>query len=129
MRRSFRDGKLVAADLAYRIRAGIFAVGNTLGPRFLEKVYENALAIELRGVGLSVRTQVPVQVFYKRQVVGDYLADMLVEERVLLELKAVRDLRPEHEAQLLNYLRATKKPVGLLVNFGTTRVQIKRRIL
>ena len=123
------DGKLVAADLTYRIRAGIFAVGNTLGPGFLEKVYENALAIELRGVGLSVRTQVPVQVFYKRQVVGDYLADMLVEEHVLLELKAVRDLRPEHEAQLLNYLRATKKPVGLLVNFGTTRVQIKRRIL
>jgi len=123
------DGKLVAADLTYRIRAGIFAVANTLGPGFLEKVYENALAIELRGVGLSVRTQVPIRVFYKRQVVGDYLADMLVENHVLLELKAVRDLRPEHEAQLLNYLRATRKPVGLLVNFGQPRVQIKRMIL
>ena len=123
------DEKLVAEDLTYRIRASIFAVANTLGPGFLEKVYENSLAIELRRAGLVVRTQVPIRVFYKRQIVGDYQADMLIENHVLLELKAVRDLRPEHEAQLLNYLRATRKPVGLLVNFGQPRVQIKRMVL
>jgi len=72
---------------------------------------------------------VPIRVFYKRQVVGDYLADMLVEDHVLLELKAIRDLRPEHEAQLINYLRATQTPLGLLVNFGQPRVQIKRMVL
>ncbi|WP_006749153.1 GxxExxY protein [Thioalkalivibrio paradoxus] len=123
------DEKLVAEDLTYRIRAGIFAVANTLGSGFLEKVYENALAIELRSAGLAVSTQVPIRVFYKRQIVGDYQADMLIENHVLLELKAVSALRPEHEAQLLNYLRATRKPLGLLVNFGQPKVQIKRMVL
>lgn len=123
------DGKLVAEDLTYRIRVGIFAVANTLGPGFLEKVYENALAIELRSAGLAVSTQVPIRVFYRRQIVGDYQADMLIENHVLLELKAVSTLRPEHEAQLLNYLRATRKPLGLLVNFGQPKVQIKRMVL
>ena len=123
------DEKLVAEDLTYRVRASIFAVANTLGPGFLETVYENALAIELRGAGLVVSTQVLIRVFYKRQMVGDYQADMLIENRVLLELKAVSALRPEHEAQLLNYLRATRKPVGLLVNFGQPRAQIKRMVL
>ena len=71
------DEKLVAEDLTYRIRSSIFAVANTLGPGFLEKVYENALAIELRSAGLAVSTQVPIRVFYKRQIVGDYQADLL----------------------------------------------------
>jgi len=129
MRGILMDEKLVAEDLTYRIRASIFAVANTLGSGFLEKVYENALAIELRCAGLVVSTQVPIRVFYKRQIVGDYQADMLIENHVLLELKAVSALRPEHEAQLLNYLRATRKPVGLLVNFGQPKVQIKRMVL
>lgn len=129
MRGILMDEKLVAEDLTYRIRAGIFAVANTLGSGFLEKVYENALAIELRSAGLAVSTQVPIRVFYKRQIVGDYQADMLIENHVLLELKAVSALRPEHEAQLLNYLRATRKPLGLLVNFGQPKVQIKRMVL
>ena len=123
------DEKLVAEDLTYRIRSSIFAVANTLGPGFLEKFYENALAIELRSAGLAVSTQVPIRVFYKRQIVGDYQADLLIENHVLLELKAVSTLRPEHEAQLLNYLRATQKPVGLLVNSGQPKVQVKRMVL
>ena len=89
-----------------------------LGYGFLEKVYENALANELRRMGLKVEQQTKIQVFYNGEVVGEYFADLLVEDAVIVELKAVRNLLIEHEAQLLNYLRATPFEVGLLLNFG-----------
>ena len=85
---------------------------------FLEKVYENVLAMTLTGMGLKVQQQARIMVYFQGQVVGEYFADLLVEDVVIVELKAVAHLLPEHEAQLLNYLRATPYEVGLLLNFG-----------
>ena len=93
-------------------------VYHRLGYGFLEKVYENALAGELRRMGLKVEQQVKIDVFYEGEIVGEYLADLVVEDVVIIELKASRSLLNEHEAQLLNYLRATPYEVGLLLNFG-----------
>lgn len=121
--------ELVEADLTFQIRSCVFAVSNELGAGFLEQVYERALVIELRNAGLAVQAQCPIKVHYKGQVVGDYYADLLVEDRVLLELKACRALTPEHEAQILNYLKATGIKVGLLINFGQGKTQIKRFVL
>jgi GxxExxY protein len=92
-------------------------VYHRLGYGFLEKVYENALASELRHMGLKVEQQVKIDVFYEGEIVGEYFADLVVENIVIVELKASRSLLNEHEAQLLNYLRATPHEVGLL-NFG-----------
>jgi GxxExxY protein len=103
-----------------------YSVSNTLGIGFLEKVYENALAHEVCKAGLKVEQQAPLKVVYDQVVIGDYYADLLVEKRVLVELKAVSTLATEHTAQALNYLRATGLEICLLINFGTTRVQIKR---
>ena len=89
-----------------------------LGYGFLEKVYENALCIVLSDLGLNVRQQAPILVHFQGQVVGEYFADLLVEDLVLVEMKAASRLLLEHEAQLLNYLRATPYEVGLLLNFG-----------
>ncbi len=90
-----------------------------LGYGFLEKVYENALAIALRQMGLKVEQQAEILVYFAGEVVGEYYADLLVEGCVLIELKAAQNIAPEHEAQLLNYLRATPYEVGLLLNFGS----------
>jgi GxxExxY protein len=103
-------------------------VSNTLGTGFLEKVYENALAIELRRAGLKVEQQKPLKVFYEGAVVGEYFADVVVNGRVLIELKAIRVFEEVHQAQLLNYLKATNLRVGLLFNFGTPRLGIKRMV-
>ena len=89
-----------------------------LGYGFLEKVYENAMLIALHDLGLAVRAQAPISVYFQDQMVGEYFVDMLVSDAVLVELKAVHNLTNEHEAQLLNYLRATPYEVGLLLNFG-----------
>jgi len=93
-------------------------VYHRLGYGFLEKVYENALVSELRRMGLKVEQQVKINVFYEGEIVGEYFADLVVEDVVIVELKASRSLLNEHEAQLLNYLRATRYEVGLLLNFG-----------
>jgi GxxExxY protein len=103
-----------------------YTVSNTLGIGFVEKVYENALALEIRKTGLKVEQQTPLKVLYGSVAVGDFYVDLLVEKRVLVELKAVSLLKDEHTAQALNYLRATGLEVCLLINFGTTKVQIKR---
>jgi len=100
-------------------------VHRALGPGFLESVYENAIALELVANNLDVKRQVSVPVWFREQKVGNFVADMLVENTVLLELKAVRILEGSHEAQILNYLRATDLEVGLLLNFGV-KPQIKR---
>jgi len=104
----------------------VFKVTNTLGSGFLEKVYENALAIELQGARLVFEQQVPITVSYQNQVVGSYIADLLIEGRLLIELKACRALEDAHTAQCLNYLKAMGLPTCLLVNFGTPKPQIKR---
>ncbi|TYO98342.1 GxxExxY protein [Geothermobacter ehrlichii] len=103
-----------------------YAVGRELGCGFLEKVYENALRIELEREGLRAEQQHPVQVCYRGQVVGDFVADLLVDGDLIVELKAVKQLEDVHLAQCLNYLKATGRPVGLLINFGQSKVQIRR---
>jgi len=103
-----------------------FTVSNTLGAGFLEKVYENALAHELRKAGLRVEQQKPITVEYDGVVVGEYVADLVVNGSVIVELKAVKALDQIHYAQCLNYLRATGMKVCLLLNFGTPKLQIKR---
>jgi len=112
-----------------RIITCVYRVSNTLGSGFLEKVYENALTIELRQNGLKVEQQHPIRVFYNNEPVGDFAADLLVEDSVIMELKSVRTLDDVHSAQCLNYLKATGLTVCLLVNFGRPRVEIKRLIL
>jgi GxxExxY protein len=106
-----------------------YTVSSTLGAGFLEKVYENALAHELRKAGLSVETQKPIQVWYDGVLVGDYFADLLVKGCVILELKATRVFDDQHFAQCINYLKATGLKLCLLFNFGNTRVEVKRIML
>jgi GxxExxY protein len=113
-------------DITRQIIGCAYTVGNTLGAGFLEKVYENALVHELRKTGLVCAQQHKIQVFYDDTVVGDYVADILVENTVLLELKAVKQLDEVHFAQCLNYLKATGLQVCLLINFGAPRVEIRR---
>lgn len=113
--------------LTRQIIGAFFRVYNRLGYGFLEKVYERALAIELREIGLRVACQKPVKVFYGGRMVGDYFADLVVEDSVIVELKAAEALHPAHEAQLVNYLRATEIEVGLLLNFGT-KPQFSRKL-
>ena len=113
-------------ELTKKIIGCAYIVHNKLGPGFLEKVYENALRIELQQAGLRVKQQEPISVFYDGQIVGEYYADLWVEERVVVELKAALALIKEHEVQLVNYLTATKVDLGLLLNFGSS-VQVKRK--
>jgi GxxExxY protein len=103
-----------------------FKVANTLGAGYLEKVYENALAHELRKAGLEVEQQAPISVTYDGLVVGSYAADLMVEHRLLVELKACKALDDIHLAQCLNYLKATGIKTCLLINFGTPKLQIRR---
>ena len=116
-------------DITYTINGAVFEVNDILGPGFLEKVYENALLVELKKRGLKVKNQVPINVSYKGEVVGDYTADLLVEDKVIVELKTVENLDRAHKAQLLNYLKATGHHVGLLVNFRHKKAEIKRMVL
>jgi len=99
-----------------------------LGCGFLEKVYENALAIELTKSGLKAEQQTPLQVHYEGEVVGEYFTDIIVEDKIILELKAVSHILPAHEVQLVNYLKATGIEVGLLINFAGERVEVRRKI-
>lgn len=115
-----------ANDLTQTIIGCAYKVHNTLGPGFLEKVYENALRIELQKAGLRVKQQQPINVRYDGEIVGEYYADLWVEERVVVELKASVTLAKEHEVQLVNYLAATGINDGLLINFGSS-VQVKRK--
>ncbi len=103
-----------------------YTVGNELGHGFLEKVYENALAHELRRAKLNVEQQHPIAVHYDTVLVGDYIADLLVEDSVLVELKAINALDEIHRVQCLNYLKATGLSVCLLINFGKSKVEVKR---
>ena len=112
--------------LTERIIGCAYAVHNELGPGFLEKVYENALRIELEEAGLCVSQQHPIPVRYRGRIVGDFFVDLLVENQVLVELKAVRTVAKEHEVQLVNYLTATGIDDGLLINFGYS-VEVKRK--
>ena len=112
--------------ISEKIIGAAYTVSNELGVGFLEKVYENSMVHELIKSGLEVKQQHPLRVFYDGQIVGEFFADLLVEDTVLVELKAVNALNNDHLAQCLNYLRATDIPLCLLINFGEKRVKVKR---
>ncbi len=114
-------------DLSNKIIKAFYKVYNTLGYGFLEKVYENALSFELKQQGLFVEKQKKIAVYYLEQLVGEYYADLIVNELVILELKAHECLLEEHENQLINYLKATNVEVGLLLNFGK-KPELRRKI-
>ena len=94
----------------------------------MESVYEKCLFIELKKAGLSVDSQEPITVFYDNEVVGEFVADLIIEDTIILELKSVRQIIRAHEVQLVNYLAATGKPIGLVINFGERKVEIKRKV-
>ena len=115
-------------EITEKIIGAAYKVHNTLGSGFLEKVYQNSLVIEIRALGFGVEVEKPMKVYYHGEVVGNYVADIIVDGKVILEIKAVKELSGIHEAQILNYLKATGIEVGLLINFGKS-VNIKRRIM
>ena len=121
-----QDKKLVHAKLTRSIIGCAFEVINELGHGFLESVYEKAMIVSLSDAGLSAQSQKPLEVRFREKPVGEFYADLLVEEKVTVELKTVKALAPEHEAQIINYLHATGIEVGLLINFGNPKLEFKR---
>ena len=121
-----KDDRLMNEEITEKIIGCAYTVANTLGAGFLEKVYENALAYEIRKTGLDVKQQSPITVYYDGVVVGEYVADLVVENEVIVELKSAKSLDNVHMAQCLNYLKATGRKVCLLINFGSPRIELKR---
>ena len=113
-------------ELTGAILGACFEVINELGAGFLESVYEKALLIALRDKGLNVASQVPIPVLFRGQPVGEFFADLLVQGRIIVELKAVKNIVPEHMAQVINYLKATGIATGLLINFGNPKLEYRR---
>jgi len=114
-------------DLSRKIIKAFYEVYNELGPGFMESVYENALGIILHEQGLKVSKQHPIAVYFRNQLIGEFRIDIMVEEKIILELKSVSKILPEHEAQIINYLKATDIDIGLLMNFGN-KPEFKRFI-
>ena len=121
-----QDSKLLHSELTEKILGVYYDVYNEIGHGFLESVYNNCMFLALTKAGLSVRREVPVPVYFRGQDVGQFKADLVVEGCVLIELKAVQNLDRSHEAQVMNYLRATELEVGLLLNFGSPKPQFWR---
>jgi len=119
---------VVYKELSYQIMAAAFDVHNNLGPGFLEKVYENALLMELSERKIKAIPQKELIVYYKDHKVGIYAADIVVNDEIILELKAVDSLIKFHDAQLLNYLKCTGLKLGILINFGSERLEFKRLV-
>ena len=115
-------------EVTEKIIGCAYRVYNKMGFGFLESVYEKCLLIELRKAGLDAEPQKPITVYYDNEIVGDFVADIIVNDDIILELKSVRRLAAAHEVQLVNYLVATQKPLGLLINFGESKVEIKRKV-
>jgi len=111
-----------------KIIGAAYPVSNTLGAGFLEKVYENAMFLEVSKMNLNVVKQQPLNDLYDDQIVGEYFADLIVENQVIVEIKAIKELTEIHQAQLMNYLVACNKRCGLLINFGKPRIEIKRML-
>jgi len=116
------------SDITEKIIGCAYNVYNSLGYGFLESVYEKCMMIELKEANLRVESQKPITVKYRDFIVGDFVADILVEDKIIVELKSVTQIVTAHEAQLVNYLIATDKPVGLLLNFGPGKVEVKRKV-
>lgn len=115
-------------EITEKIIGCAYNVYNKMGSGFLESVYERCLMIEMKKKGLVVESQKSINVCYDNQIVGEFIADIIVNDTVILELKAIQRMSKVHEVQLVNYLVATGKPVGLLINFGEEKVEIKRKV-
>ncbi len=105
-----------------------YRVYNKMGFGFPESVYEKCMLIELRKAGLNAESQKPITVYYEEEIVGEFVADIIVNDTIILELKSVRQIINVHEVQLVNYLVATRKPVGLILSFGESKVDVKRKV-
>ena len=116
-------------DLTEKIIKAAMTVHNILGFGYMEKVYENSLMIELELSDLKAIQQQSMKVFYKEKLVGDYIADVIVEDKIIVELKSIENLNKIHEVQLVNYLKAVNVEVGLLLNFGKEKLEFKRKVL
>src|SRR5258708_477965 len=123
------EEKILYKDLSYKVVGLAMEVHNELGPGFLEKVYENALMVLFQENGIRASQQVPISVTFHERIVGDYFADILVEDSIILELKALDRIAEIHKAQTLNYLRATQFKLALLINFGKHRLEYERLVL
>lgn len=123
------EEKILYKDLSYKIVGLSMQVHTELGPGFLEKVYENALMVLFDENGISAQAQMPIQVTFHGRIIGDYIADILVDNSIILELKAQDRIAEIHKAQTLNYLRATNYRLALLINFGKYRLETHRVIL
>jgi GxxExxY protein len=121
-----QNQELPYLELTRQILGCCFDVINELGVGFLESVYKNSLSFALEQKGLKSSTEVPYDVYFRQKKVGHYIADLIIEKAVVLEVKSCKNLLPEHEAQLINYLKASGLPVGLLVNFGKKSLEYKR---
>lgn len=117
------------ADLTEKIIGCAYRVHNVLGSGFLESVYEKSLVIEIEKIDLLIESQKPINVYYDDHIVGSFFADIIVAKTIIVEFKAIKKLAVAHEVQLFNYLAATKLPVGLLINFGESKVEVKRKRL
>ncbi|MGR3175235.1 MAG: GxxExxY protein [Candidatus Scalindua sp.] len=115
-------------ELTEKVIGCAYRVYNKMGFGFLESVYEKCMLIELRKAGFNAESQKPITVYYENEIVGEFVADIIVNDTIILELKSIRRIINTHEVQLVNYLVATGKPVGLILNFGESKVDIKRKI-
>lgn len=115
-------------EITEKIIGRAYKVYNQMGSGFLESVYEKCMMIELKNLDLDAEAQRPIKVYYGDIVVGEFIADIIVNELIVLELKAVQKINKIHEVQLVNYLVATRKPLGLLLNFGDEKVEVKRKV-
>ena len=120
--------KILYKDLSYKITGLAMEVHSKLGYGFLEKVYENAMMVLLRREGIHAKQQAPITVYFDGEVVGDYYADILVEDKIILELKAIEKITDVHRAQTLNYLKATDLHLAILLNFGKERLKYERLV-
>lgn len=121
--------EIIYKELSYEVVNAAIAVWKTLGHGFLEKVYENALCIELTKRSIPYVQQQPIKVHYEGQCVGDYMADIIVDDKIILELEAAKAINDAHVVQVLNYLKATGLRLGLVLNFGVEKMDFKRLIL
>ncbi len=118
--------EIVYKELSFRIMKAVMEVHNTLGAGFLEKVYENAIMIKLKKYGLKAVQQQPIKVHFEGEVVGDYFADILVEDKVILEIKCIEKITDVQRAQVINYLKATDLKLGIIVNFSKPKLEYER---
>jgi len=114
-------------DITHKIIGAAYKVFNILGFGFLESVYQKSMIIELIKSGLNVEAEKPLKVYYDEQIVGEFYVDLFIEDEIVVELKSVKSIAKEHEVQLVNYLNGLKKDIGLLINFGPSGVEIKRK--